>query len=47
MQREFWQVAPFAMMQQRNEVATLRKDVTGLQIGPMPDYTRYAGIRKT
>jgi peptide/nickel transport system substrate-binding protein len=46
MQREFWQVAPFAMMLQKNEVATLRKNVTGLQIGPMPDYTRYVGIRK-
>jgi hypothetical protein len=24
----------------------MRKNVTGLQVGAMPDFTRYAGIRK-
>ncbi|HJS87471.1 MAG TPA: ABC transporter substrate-binding protein [Acetobacteraceae bacterium] len=46
MQQQFWDVAPFAMMLQRNAVAAMRKNVTGLQLGPMPDFTRYAGIRK-
>ncbi len=46
MQQQFWGVAPFAMMLQRNEVATMNKVITGLRIGPMPDYTRYAAIRK-
>jgi peptide/nickel transport system substrate-binding protein len=47
MQRQFWEVAPFAMMLQRNAVAVMRKNVTGLRIGAMPDFTRYAGIRKS
>ncbi len=47
MQQQFWDVAPFAMMLQRNVVAVMRKNVTGLRIGAMPDFTRYAGIRKT
>jgi peptide/nickel transport system substrate-binding protein len=46
MQEQFWQVAPFAMMLQKNEVATISKRVTGFRIGPMPDYTRYANVRK-
>jgi peptide/nickel transport system substrate-binding protein len=46
MQQQFWQVAPFAMMLQKNEVATMAKRVTGFRIGPMPDYTRYAEVRK-
>ena len=46
MQRQFWEVAPFAMVLQRNAVAAMRKNVTGLQVGAMPDFTRYAGIRK-
>ncbi len=47
MQQQFWDVAPFAMMLQRNAVAAMRKDVTGMTVGAMPDFTRYAGIRKT
>ncbi len=46
MQEEFWDVSPFAMMLQQNAVATMRKAITGLRIGPMPDYTKYAAIRK-
>ncbi len=46
MQQQFWDVAPFAMMLQKNEVATMAKSITGLKIGPMPDYTRYAAIKK-
>ncbi|MGH7153734.1 MAG: hypothetical protein ACREF3_07370, partial [Acetobacteraceae bacterium] len=46
MQKEFWDVAPFAMVLQKNEVAAMRKIITGLRIGPMPDYTKYAAIRK-
>jgi len=46
MQRQFWDVAPFAMMLQKDEVATMRKNISGLRLGPMPDYTKYAAIRK-
>ncbi|MDE2334576.1 MAG: ABC transporter substrate-binding protein [Rhodospirillales bacterium] len=46
MQRQFRQIAPFAMMLQQNVVAVLGKGVSGLKVGPMPDYTKYADIRK-
>ncbi len=46
MQRQFRQIAPFAMLLQQNAVAVLGKGVSGLKIGPMPDYTKYADIRK-
>jgi peptide/nickel transport system substrate-binding protein len=46
MQRQFWQRSPFAMLLQKNDVAVLRKAVTGLKLGPMPDYTKYAAIQK-
>jgi len=46
MQRQFVEVAPFAMLLQKNEVAVLRKGVNGLRIGPLPDFTRYAPITK-
>jgi peptide/nickel transport system substrate-binding protein len=46
MQEQFWDAAPFAMLLQKDEVATMRKAITGLRIGPMPDYTRYSSIRK-
>ncbi|HEY6430997.1 MAG TPA: ABC transporter substrate-binding protein [Acetobacteraceae bacterium] len=46
MQEQFWDVAPFAMMLQKNEVAAMRKVISGLRLGPMPDYTRYSAIRK-
>ncbi len=47
MQQQFWDVAPFAMMLQRNAVAAMRKNVTGMSMGAMPDFTRYAAVRKT
>ena len=46
MQREFLKQAPFAFILQSNEVATMRKGVRGLQLGVLPDYTRYAQIVK-
>jgi peptide/nickel transport system substrate-binding protein len=46
MQQKFMQRAPFAMLLSRNDVAVLRKGVSGLHVGPLPDYTRYAGITK-
>ena len=46
MQEQFWDVAPFAMLLQKNEVAAMRKVISGLRLGPMPDYTRYSAIRK-
>ena len=47
MQREFWERAPFAFLLQQNDVAVLRRDVTGLVLGPLFDYTKYVGIEKT
>ena len=46
MQRDFMARAPFAMLLQNAEVDVLRKGVSGLVIGVLPDYTRYAGIVK-
>jgi peptide/nickel transport system substrate-binding protein len=45
-QKQFMDRAPFAMLLQRNAVAVLGKGVSGFQIGPMPDYTKYAQITK-
>jgi peptide/nickel transport system substrate-binding protein len=45
-QRQFMKSAPFAMLLQKNAVAVLRKGVSGLRIGPLPDYTKYAQIQK-
>ena len=46
MQQQFFDVAPFAMLLQKNEVASMQKSITGFRIGPMPDYTRYSAVRK-
>lgn len=46
MQKQFWDVAPFAMMLQKNVVAAMRRNVTGFEIGAMPDFTRYQNLRK-
>jgi peptide/nickel transport system substrate-binding protein len=46
MQRDFQQRAPFVMLLQNYEVDVMRKGVSGLQIGVLPDYTRYAQIVK-
>ncbi len=47
MQRQFWERAPFAILLQRSANATLRKDVTGLFVGPMPDFTKYQRLVKS
>ena len=46
-QREDLQRAPFLFLLQQAEIATMRKGVTGLTIGVLPDYTRYTQIVKT
>ena len=46
MQQQFMDRAPFAMLLQRNAVAVLGKGVSGFRVGPMPDYTKYAQIKK-
>ena len=46
MQREHLKRAPIAFMLQRNEIAVLRRGVSGLQLGLTADYTRYDGLRK-
>lgn len=45
-QTQFMERAPFAMLLQKNAVAVLGKGVSGFKVGPMPDYTHYAQIRK-
>jgi peptide/nickel transport system substrate-binding protein len=45
-QRQFMQVATFAFILQNSEVATMRRGVSGLELGVLPDYTRYAAIVK-
>jgi len=47
MQQLFMQRSPFAMLLSKNDVAVLRKGVSGLHVGALPDYTRYGGIRRT
>jgi peptide/nickel transport system substrate-binding protein len=46
MQRDFMERAPFAMILQNAEVDVMRKGVSGIEIGVLPDYTRYAAITK-
>jgi peptide/nickel transport system substrate-binding protein len=46
MQRDCMDRGPFAFLLQNAEVDVLRKGVSGLVIGVLPDYTRYAGIVK-
>jgi len=46
MERESLNIAPFVYLLQQVEVATMRKGVTGLTIGLLPDYTRYTQIVK-
>jgi peptide/nickel transport system substrate-binding protein len=47
MQRRFWEIAPFAFVLQKNDVATLRTGVEGLSLGALPDFTHYRGITKS
>jgi peptide/nickel transport system substrate-binding protein len=46
MQADFMLRSPFAMLLQNAEVDVLRKGVSGLSVGVLPDYTRYAQIVK-
>jgi peptide/nickel transport system substrate-binding protein len=46
MQRDSMARSPFVFLLQSAEVVTLRKGVSGIQLGLMPDYTYYNGIRK-
>ena len=47
LQHDLQEVGPFVIMLQMVEVALLRKNVTGLEIGPLSDSTTYAAIQKT
>ena len=46
LQRQMWERGPFVFLLQADEIAVMPKDVTGFQLGPTPDYFRYAPIRK-
>jgi peptide/nickel transport system substrate-binding protein len=46
MQRDALQRSPFVFLLQQAEIATMRKGVSGITIGVLPDYTRYAQITK-
>ena len=39
--------SPFVFLLQSVEVVTMRKGVSGIRLGLMPDYTNYAGITKS
>jgi peptide/nickel transport system substrate-binding protein len=45
-QREDLQRAPYLFLLQQAEIATMHKGVSGITIGVLPDYTRYAQIVK-
>jgi len=47
MQRDHQDRSPFAIMLQQVEVAAMRKNVSGFEIGPLSDRTVYADITKT
>ncbi|MFI4981018.1 MAG: ABC transporter substrate-binding protein, partial [Nevskiales bacterium] len=46
MQRLSQERAPFAMMLQQVATAVMGKGVGGFVMGPIPDYTKYADVRK-
>ena len=46
LQRDFLERAPFIFMLQSAEISVLGKGVSGLVLGVLPDYTRYAQITK-
>jgi len=46
MQRDSMQRSPFVFLLQAVDIATFRKGVSGLSVGVLPDYTRYAQIVK-
>ena len=46
LQRQMWERGPFVFLLQADEIAVMPANVTGFQLGPTPDYFRYAPIRK-
>ena len=46
LQRQMWDRGPFVFLLQADEIAVMATNVTGFQLGPTPDYFRYAPIRK-
>jgi len=46
MQRDSMERSPIVFVLQNAEIATMRKGVSGISLGLLPDYTRYAGISK-
>ena len=46
MQVKFSERAPFAMMLQKIASAALGKGVSGFEIGPLPDFTKFSDIKK-
>jgi peptide/nickel transport system substrate-binding protein len=46
MQRDSLERSPFVFLLQSSEVAATRKGVSGIELGLLPDYTRFAGITK-
>jgi peptide/nickel transport system substrate-binding protein len=46
MQRDSLERSPFVFLLQQAEISTMRKSVSGITIGLLPDYTRYAQITK-
>ena len=46
LQRQMWDRGPFVFLLQADEIAVMPKNVTGFELGPTPDYFRYAPIRK-
>jgi peptide/nickel transport system substrate-binding protein len=45
-QRDFMARAPFTFLLQNAEVSVMGKNVSGLKLGVLPDYTRYSAITK-
>jgi peptide/nickel transport system substrate-binding protein len=46
LQRQMWDHGSFVFLLQADEVAVMAKNVSSFQLGPTPDYVRYAPIRK-
>jgi ABC-type transport system substrate-binding protein len=46
MQLDAMERSPFVFLLQSAEVVTMRKSVSGIELGLMPDYTNYARITK-
>jgi peptide/nickel transport system substrate-binding protein len=46
MQRDSMERSPIVFVLQNAEIATMHKGVSGISLGLLPDYTRYAGISK-